>query len=154
MTGSYSLEKCKHGMPKATCAYCNPRSVPNRSNLGSSNASSGARPELSGELLEQYVPLARAHLAEIARQKRTVNYSDIMNEFGGRGHIGKVLDEVNRREHAKGHPMLSALVVQKDTGRPGDGFWTLVAELFPTASLKGFWEAECERIWAFDWNKS
>jgi len=50
--------------------------------------------------------------------------------------------------------MLSALVVQKDTGRPGDGFWSLHAELFPSTSHAGFWEAECERIWAFDWTKN
>jgi len=154
MTSNYYLQKCKHGMTISTCAYCSPRPSHPRTQAAFNSRSSTARPELSGDLLEQYVPLARARLAEVARHRGTVNYGDIMNELGGRGHIGKVLDEVNRREHAKGHPMLSALVVQKDTGRPGDGFWSLVAELFPSVGRQGFWEAECERIWAFDWNAS
>src|SRR5688500_2941885 len=100
MAAGFSLEKCKHGMQKATCGYCTPRPETTRSASAMSTRSTGTRPDLSGELLEQYVPLARARLAEIARQRRTINYGDIMNEFGGRGHIGKVLDEVNRREHA------------------------------------------------------
>ncbi|MEI6058417.1 MAG: hypothetical protein WCP89_01470 [archaeon] len=43
--------------------------------------------------------------------------------------IGKVLDEISRYEISGGRPLLSAVVVQKDTMRPGKGFGKLVDAL-------------------------
>ena len=152
---THNLERCRHGLHKLTCGYCSPRGamapVPIVRKVSAPPPSVKTQPELSGDLLTQYVPLARRRLIDLARERRTVYYGEIMKEFGGSGHIGKVLDEVNRQEHASGHPMLSALVIQKGTGRPSNGFWSLVAELHPNTGRPGFWEAECERIWAFDW---
>jgi hypothetical protein len=152
--------RCKHGLVKLTCAYCSP----SQQGLGHSPRTSethlGTKPataagsgtgQLSQELLNQYVPQIRKKLVRTAGENGLIYYGDIMNEFGGRGYIGHVLDEVNRREHAAGRPLLSAIVVQKDTGEPGPGFWSLVSELFPNSSRAGFWRAERDKVWAFDW---
>ena len=149
MTASYSFEKCKHGMQKATCAYCSPRAIRpvTRPRVGTS----GIRTELGTDLLSSYVPALRERLIEAARSRSVVFYGEIMNDFGGRGHIGKVLDEVNRQQHENGQPLLAALAVLKETGKPSEGFWTLFEELRPGQSRAGFWEAECERIWDYKW---
>jgi hypothetical protein len=152
---SYSLEKCKHGMRLATCAYCAPRAIPSTAPATASpnkeNRERLPRPELGGDLLAGYVPGLRQRLIEAAKKRQVVFYGEIMNDFGGRGHIGTVLDEVNRQQHINGQPLLSALAVLKDTGKPSEGFWTLFEELFPGKPRAGFWEAECERIWSYKW---
>ena len=148
MTAGYGLERCKHGMQMATCGYCSPK----RSTVvGSRRLFTAPRNELGKDLLISYVPALRARLIEAARSRRVIFYGEIMNDFGGRGHIGKVLDEVNREQHASGEPLLAALAVLKDTGRPSEGFWTLIEEFWPGQARSGFWEAECERIWAYKW---
>jgi hypothetical protein len=43
--------------------------------------------------------------------------------------VGRVLDEINQDEVADGRPMLSAIVVSKDTMLPGKGFFTLGQQL-------------------------
>lgn len=40
-----------------------------------------------------------------------------------------LLYEVSVREHNEGYPMLSAFVVNKETGRPGNGFYKLANDL-------------------------
>ena len=37
--------------------------------------------------------------------------------------VGNILDEINRYEHSKGKPMLSAIVVSKTTRQPSSGFY-------------------------------
>lgn len=76
-------------------------------------------------------------LIKIAKKDETINYGEIMNEFGiPRGNpkkgigIGDVLGEISKSEVAEGKPMLSAIVVKKDgTKKIGDGFYPLAREL-------------------------
>ncbi len=84
---------------------------------------------LSADLLETCVPQARKYLVAAARTHRLVPYMEIANVLGGRGYIGQVLDELNRREHARGHPLISAIVVLAESHEPSDGFFKLVQEL-------------------------
>lgn len=48
-----------------------------------------------------------------------------MNYPNDRYEIGAILDDINRYERELGRPMLSAVVVHKDTLIPGQGFFTL-----------------------------
>ena len=75
-------------------------------------------------------------LKEVARSQGIIYYSDIAPMAGlnmdlpsDRYAIGVILDEINRREHAQGRPMLSAVVVHKDSLKPGQGFFTLARSL-------------------------
>jgi len=95
----------------------------------------------------------RKILVATARDHRLVPYMEMANAHGGRGYFGQVLDELNRREHAKGHPLISAIVVSAQSHEPSEGFYKLVEELKLASgrSRRQIWETERDRVWAFDW---
>lgn len=112
---------------------------------------------LRQDLLDQYVPQARQELVKAAREHRLVPYSEVTNALGtSRAWIGEILDEVNSREHAKGRPLLSAIVVGKQSRRPGPGFWRLpmLPQMILPSDRARFWKAERDKVWAFDWPSS
>jgi len=62
----------------------------------------------------------------------------------------ELLDTLCRQEHAAGGPLVTALVVNKRTGMPGQRFFVLADELGREfESLSEF--VDGERIWAFEW---
>jgi len=72
----------------------------------------------------------RQKLIIVARQKGMRTYTEVGNWVGldmswepARIQIAQLLDTVNEDEVNQGHPMLSALVIYKDEGRPGSGFF-------------------------------
>ena len=110
-------------------------------------------PTLSNAKLDTYVPRARRLLVERARARETVPYGSIQNDLGGRGFVGQVLDALNLEEHAKGRPMLSALVVNAGpNGMPSVGFFKLARRLKPASrslSDRDLWEAERDAVYAY-----
>ena len=68
-------------------------------------------------------------LVDAAAARKTVTYGQLMKKFGvsrgsGRGNtVVEALDEIDRAERAAGAPGFAALVVRKDTGYPGQGFF-------------------------------
>jgi len=71
----------------------------------------------------------RRELLRAARERRTVTYGYLMRRFrlsrgapGGGGVVG-VVGEVDRSEARRGAPGFAAIVVRKDTGYPGGGFF-------------------------------
>jgi len=70
----------------------------------------------------------RRALLDAASNRRTVTYGELMGRFGlARGDSGKtvvgMLGEVDRAENRAGAPGFAAIVVRKDTGYPGGGFF-------------------------------
>jgi hypothetical protein len=70
----------------------------------------------------------RRELMRAALERRTVTYGYLMKKFGlPRGDTGEtvvgVLGEVDREEYRRGAPGFAAIVVRKDTGFPGGGFF-------------------------------
>lgn len=67
----------------------------------------------------------RQVLLEAARDGRTVTYGRLMKKFKlSRGRrISSVLGEVDRAERLAGAPGFAAIVVRKDTGYPGGGYF-------------------------------
>jgi hypothetical protein len=70
----------------------------------------------------------REVLLSVALARKTVTYGELMVKFGlARGESGKtvvgVLGDVDRRESGMGAPGFAAIVVRKDTGYPGGGFF-------------------------------
>ena len=109
----------------------------------------------------------RRELLSAALGRRTVTYGYLMKKFGlPRGDTGEtvvgVLGEIDREESLAGAPGFAALVVRKDTGYPGGGFFCwedLPAELRrpkergqdPRLSdaEKSYVRSLQERIWAY-----
>lgn len=67
----------------------------------------------------------RRELLRAAGRRRTVTYGSLMRKFHlsrGRGVVGAI-GEIDREEARSGAPGFAALVVRKDTGYPGGGFF-------------------------------
>jgi hypothetical protein len=70
----------------------------------------------------------RRELLSAASGRRTITYGQLMQRFAlTRGDAGKsvvgILGEIDRGEASKGAPGFAAIVVRKDTGYPGGGFF-------------------------------
>lgn len=71
----------------------------------------------------------RNELLSAARRRETVTYGLLMTRFGlTRGDSGGktvlgILSEVDKEQSRKGEPAFAAIVVRKDTGYPGGGFF-------------------------------
>ncbi len=105
-----------------------------------------------------------AKLVETARKGKRINYAEIgeIMRITTRGSamarkVGQILDEINEDEHNNGRPMISAVVVNKQCGIPGAGFYNLARKL---RKLKGvsdleeleFWLKEVRTVFDY-WNK-
>lgn len=67
-------------------------------------------------------------LVGVARKHKTVTYGHLMKKFRmtrGRGANGVVhaIGEIDRYENRRGGPGFGAIVVRKDTGYPGGGYF-------------------------------
>ncbi len=92
-------------------------------------------------------------LVDAARNGHTVCYSDLP---GGRGHIGSYLYRIADYEEEHGRPPLTALVVRKQTGRPGEGFAIAAREvgyIRPGESDDEVWERAVAEVFAY-WSRS
>jgi hypothetical protein len=109
----------------------------------------------------------RKELLSAALQHRTVTYGELMTHFGlARGESGKtvvgLLSEIDKKEYSKGAPGFAAIVVRKDTGYPGGGFFCwddLPAELRRpqdkcqdpklSPAEKAYVKGQQDKIWAY-----
>jgi hypothetical protein len=89
------------------------------------------------------------YLATLAKKRGTITYSDLAGKFGGtaRG-WGDPLGGIALRLHDKGLPMLSVLVVARETGMP-----SIDAMLYEDLGLvtEDDVRAEQSRCHDFDW---
>lgn len=101
-------------------------------------------------------------IAGAAREQRVVHYGEIaplahldMADPHHRKVLGDMLDEISRAEDASGHPLLSAVVVQKESSMPGNGFFVLARELgrWNGSDEQGFFVKELKRVYDY-WRKS
>lgn len=69
--------------------------------------------------------LMRKELLEVAQARSTVTYGQLMKHYGlSRGlALSKAISEVDLAEQNEGAPGFAAIVVRKDTGMPGGGFF-------------------------------
>ena len=81
-----------------------------------------------GGLLD--IDKVEALLRAAATRRRAVSYSDLLQDLGTRftrprmRALCKVLDAIDARGAASGHPELAVLVVRELDGLPGQGWWT------------------------------
>ncbi|MCX8006525.1 MAG: hypothetical protein N3B11_00180 [Coriobacteriia bacterium] len=98
---------------------------------------------------------ARAHLANLARDRRTTTYGALCEAVSAIDlkpysfAMVAFLNEVCARADAERGVMLASLVTRKDTGLPGDGYFDFAGSLGRDAvDRRAFWEAEVERVFA------
>jgi hypothetical protein len=99
-------------------------------------------------------------LINAAESRSTVHYSDIADlmHLPHAGNytakmIGRMLEEIVKRELIFGRPMLTAIVVSSVNNEPGSGFYR-IAEQFGLVSANAseqerqhFWERECDSVY-------
>ena len=110
----------------------------------------------------------RQELIKAAAERRTVTYGYLMGKFGishgsapGDTVVG-LLAQIDDQEHSTGAPGFAAIVVRKDTGYPGGGFftWDGLPEGLRRPSGEGqnpvltdaekeYMNEEREKIWAY-----
>ena len=79
---------------------------------------------------EQARPVVERRLRRVAAAGETIAYSIVADEVGwAHRALGKLLGKVVADEHRAGRPLLTAVVVRKDTGVPGDGFLGMARSL-------------------------
>jgi hypothetical protein len=109
----------------------------------------------------------REELRQAALARRTVTYGYLMSRFGlTRGGAGEsvveVLGEIDREESLAGAPGFAAIVVRRDTGYPGGGFfcWEGIPSHLRRSKERGYdprlsrlereyVKEQQERIWAY-----
>lgn len=91
---------------------------------------------------------------EVAIEGKTVIYSDLP---GGRFHWGKYLYRISAEEARQGRPPLTAIVVEKRTGRPAHGFMGAMHDVgYPMAegeSEDEVWRRAVAEVFAY-WRRS
>jgi hypothetical protein len=67
----------------------------------------------------------RGILLEAARSNKTVTYGHLMRTLGiSRGRpLARAISEADRQEYESGRPGFAAIIVRKDTGFPGGGYF-------------------------------
>ena len=95
-------------------------------------------------------------LKEVAKKGGHVYYEDVaplvhlnLNEIKDRNELSNMLGLISEHEHNKGMPMLSAVVVKKDTKLPGSGFFELAHQLglFKGVDKEKFFYSEIKKVW-------
>ena len=92
-------------------------------------------------------------LRAVARSQKTISYGELCDEMRTKGiaelephgtPFAALLGQINVVEHDGGKPLLSAVVVNKDTMEPGVGFWNIARDL---GLEPGDTEAKREKFW-------
>ena len=105
--------------------------------------------------MEDKAEIIRQHLIELARRRGITNYTEAGRWVGldmswevARIQIAQLLDIINEDEVIQGRPMLSALVIYKDEGRPGSGFFKCARGLGKLVGNDedGFWANEVKAV--------
>jgi hypothetical protein len=82
-------------------------------------------------------------LRELATAGRTITYEELRERLGLEGDLVPVLRAVSIAEDEAGRGLLSAVVVQAQSGRPGAGWFRLAAERGRDVSDEdAAWQAE------------
>lgn len=103
-----------------------------------------ARPQY--DTLLSYVQQAYPILEEIAANRELIAYSELWEELGtNRQYITPILGTISHLEMRKGRPPLSAVVVRKDSNRPGENFMDLFTEMDAEHPYPGLSEDEAIR---------
>lgn len=84
---------------------------------------------------------------EVAARGGTISYDEVRSELDLSGDIVPLLRELSVDEDEAGRGLLSAVVVRRDTGRPGAGWFRLAADRGrDSADPDQTWQAERARL--------
>lgn len=102
----------------------------------------------------------RQVMVELAQQERTITYAELcamLKTAYLHYHspvLVRLLDEIGLAESQAGRPVLPAVVVTKQTGIPGAGYFRINPQESPAAmaDARALWEADLQRVFEY-WSK-
>ena len=105
-------------------------------------------PKKNKIILDKEAQDIRERLIEAASQRKILTYSDLVSDDDDRhmNKLSKTLAKISCFERNEDRPFLCAIVVQKETGFPGTGFFMLCADLGIDTDFKTLQE-ECFEYW-------
>jgi hypothetical protein len=112
---------------------------------------------LSDEAWDSAKGEGRAVLAECARAKRMISYTDFMHQIGTisfkapyDARLPQLLAEISTEEAKAGRGMMTALIVRKNGDeRPGRGFFELAQRLgYDISDPQKFWLGQVNKVFA------
>ena len=81
---------------------------------------------ISPEKFREYVRKAYLKLVEKARKEENITYENLRKELRAPMELmGSIIGEISDYEYDHGRPMISVIVVRKDTSYPAEGFFGL-----------------------------
>jgi hypothetical protein len=97
---------------------------------------------------------ARAAMLERARVRATITYAELANAVAETGFrprswaLMALLGEVCRDEDPVHDVWIASLVVRKDTGMPGDGYFAYAErDGFDVSDKPSLWREQVQRVW-------
>ena len=116
--------------------------------------SRGGRKEAQVAAAADNQEAVRDRLIEVARNRGLVTYGELepIAKLRARRIGSLILDKISRDEVNAGRPMLSAVVINADTGRSGGGFYRLAREIGRAAKSEpddAIWMAELEAAYEY-----
>jgi len=95
----------------------------------------------------------RAILIHLAKQRKTVSYSalcgmiTVAHIHHRAPYFHKLLDDLSTQDALDGMPSLAALVVRKDSGIPGQGYFSISAsEGADISDQEAYWRSQFEAV--------
>lgn len=126
-----------------------------RSRVGSSNEMKEQKPitkEETNKMSQKGLNLINLYnyLVDLANSKQKANYKQVTTDFGldfvrNKGHLFELLDDIVGYNKENNQPLLAALVVNKETGVPGQGFFEWMREEDYNKELK--------LVYTYKWTK-
>ena len=102
---------------------------------------------------------AKQHLIGVAKKTALITYGELAKKIRAirfnprQTAFHELLREISEAEHNAGRGMLTALVVNKGEGEPGDGFYELAEELgFDVSDAVKeslVWPSELHKVWSW-----
>jgi hypothetical protein len=98
----------------------------------------------------------REILTECARRRCTITYGDLARSIGAARleprsqRFAALLGAACTFEDSEGRPMIGSLVVRKDTGISGAGYFRVARDLkHDVDDERAFWQTEVEKVYAY-----
>jgi hypothetical protein len=82
-----------------------------------------------------------------------IDIAKVVGVFSGGDVLARILGKIAEADYKAGRPISTALVIRKDTGMPGDGFFSHMTSLGATvgttlADHKKYWQAQVDALFA------
>ena len=101
------------------------------------------------------LPAIRALVIAAARDRRTITYEELLDALDpeavaeARDNLAAILRTISTESDEEGRGLLTAVVVQRSSGLPGNGWFRLAEELGRDVGDRGAaWTAELDRVHA------